>query len=157
MRTFLPALALLAACSTGTGSGSGAGAGGSDAATPPASASPTGLTETRWNLIELSGAPATRRGTERDPWIRFTAADGRAGGSTGCNSMGGPYTLDGDRLAFGPMISTKMACIENNLMAQEARFLAVLDSVERYTVSADTLALYVPGTAAAALRFAAAR
>ena len=156
MRTVLPALALLAACSTG--SGSGAGAGGSDASTPPAaSAAPAALTETRWNLIELSGAPATRRGTERDPWIRFTAADGRAGGSTGCNSMGGSYTLEGDRLTFGPMMSTKMACIENNLMAQETRFLAVLDSVERYTVSADTLALYVPGTAAAALRFAAAR
>ena len=156
MRTFLPALALLADCSTGTGSG--AGAGGSDVSAPPAAAAtPTPLVDTRWNLVELSGAPVTRRGTERDPWIRFTAADGRAAGSTGCNSMGGSYTLDGDRLTFGPMVSTKMACLEGNLMAQEGRFLAVLDSVERFTVAADTLALYVPGTAAAALRFAAAR
>jgi len=158
MRTFLPALALLAACSTGTGSGAGGGAGGSDVSAPPgADATPTPLSDTRWNLVELSGAPATRRGTERDPWIRFTAADGRATGSTGCNSMGGSYTLDGDRLTFGPMVSTKMACLEGNLMAQESRFLAVLDSVERFTVGADTLALYVPGTAAAALRFTAAR
>ena len=131
------------------------GAGG-DASAPPAAAA-SALTETRWNLVELSGTPAIRRGTERDPWLRFTAADTRAGGSTGCNSMGGPYTLDGERLTFGPMISTKMACLEGNVMAQEARFLAVLDSVERYTIAADTLALYVPGTAAAALRFTAAR
>ena len=149
MRTQLAAVLLVTACSAGGGAPAGDG--------PSAAAAAAPLTDIRWNLVEIGGAPAERRGTERDPWLRFTAADGRVGGSTTCNSLGGTYQASGDRLSFGPLISTKMACVEESLMAQESRFMAALDSVERFAISADTLRLYPAGATSAALRFTAAR
>jgi len=31
-------------------------------------------------------------------------------GSTGCNRCSGPYTVDGDTLELGAIVSTQMAC-----------------------------------------------
>jgi heat shock protein HslJ len=55
--------------------------------------------------------------------------------------MGGRYQLDGDRIAFSEMISTKMACIEDDRMRQEARFVGALERADRYAISGDTLSL----------------
>ena len=154
MRTLTFALLLLAACSTGSGA-----AGGDPAATgsTPGGAAALPLTETRWNLAAIGGMPAVARGTERDPWLRLGATEGRVAGSTGCNSMGGSFETSGDRLTFGPLITTRMACVEENLMAQESRLLAALDSVARFAISADTLSLLGAEGAAPTLRFTAGR
>ena len=154
MRTSLASLLLLAACSTGSG-GAGNAPGGATDGAPSAAAAP--LTDTRWNLVRIGADSAIRRGTERDPYLRFTDADKRVGGSTTCNSMGGTFEVTGDRISFGPLMSTKMACVEPELMAQETRFMSALDSVERFAISADTLSLYAAGAADPALRFTAAR
>jgi heat shock protein HslJ len=152
MRTSLAGLLLLAACSTGSG-GTGGAAGGD----PSAAVAAAPLTDTRWHLVRIGADSAIRRGTERDPYLRFTDADKRVGGSTTCNSMGGTYEVTGDRISFGPLMSTKMACVEPELMAQETRFMSALDSVERFAISADTLSLHAAGAADPVLRFTAAR
>lgn len=38
------------------------------------------------------------------------AADGRVSGTGGCNRISGKATISGDRIAFGPVASTFMAC-----------------------------------------------
>ncbi|MGM7670086.1 META domain-containing protein [Microbacterium sp. A93] len=43
------------------------------------------------------------------PWLRFDAG-GRLYGSDGCNRLMGQWTLTGDRIEFGRLVSTMMFC-----------------------------------------------
>lgn len=108
----------------------------------------TGLTGTAWVLEDLSGAGVVERGRAT---LEFDEA-GRASGRGSCNRYSGPVTLTGDRISFGPLISTKMACVEEALTAQETRFLAALEAAERYAVEGSELRIYVRGSTAP-LRF----
>ncbi len=61
------------------------------------------------------------------------AADGKVAGSGGCNRISGKASIAGDRISFGPMISTKMACAPA-VMNQESKFLAALGAVQRFEI-----------------------
>jgi putative lipoprotein len=63
------------------------------------------------------------------------AADGKVTGSGGCNRISGRAEVQGERITFGPMISTKMAC-PPAIMDQESKFLAALGDVQRFKVDA---------------------
>lgn len=105
----------------------------------------------RWRLVELEGQPSIAGGGAREPHLVFSRSDDvdRVGGATGCNSMGGTYEVDGDRIRFVELISTKMACVEEDRMRQEARFLGALQLADRYAISGDTLTLMAAGEAVA--------
>ena len=60
-----------------------------------------------WVLVSGIAVPLTP--ATASPSATF--AEGRVGGSTGCNRFTGPYTLDGDSLEIGQIASTRMACI----------------------------------------------
>ena len=62
------------------------------------------------------------------------AADGRAYGNAGCNHWFAPYTLDGDKLSFGTVGSTRKLYAPA-LMEQEKRFLQALTTVQRWDIS----------------------
>jgi len=62
------------------------------------------------------------------------AADGRAYGNAGCNHWFAPYQLDGDKLTFGKVGSTRKLCAPA-LMEQEKRFLQALETVQRWDIS----------------------
>ncbi len=61
-------------------------------------------------------------------------AAGRAEGHGGCNHWFAPYTLDGDKLSFGKVGSTRKLCAEA-LMEQEHRFFQALQGVQRWDIS----------------------
>ncbi|MBA1194768.1 META domain-containing protein [Pseudomonas entomophila] len=63
-------------------------------------------------------------------------SDNRAYGNAGCNHWFAPYTLDGDRLTFGPPGSTRKLCAPA-IMEQEQRFLDALPKVQRWDTSAE--------------------
>jgi heat shock protein HslJ len=63
-----------------------------------------------------------------------------AGGSAGCNTFDGPYTTNGAVAAIGPLATTRMACAED-VMAQEASFLAALQGVGRIEQRANAVNL----------------
>lgn len=94
-----------------------------------------------WRLIELEGQPSISGGGAREPHLRFSA-ENRVTGATGCNTLGGGYEGTGEQLRFGDLFSTKMACVEENRMAQETRFMRALEGVDRFAVSGDTLTLF---------------
>ncbi|MHB1225181.1 MAG: META domain-containing protein [Gemmatimonadaceae bacterium] len=106
----------------------------------------TPLAGSNWKLAELGGTPAVGGAdSERATQIRFHPDSGRIYGSGGCNRIAGPYTVAGDSLSFGPIMSTKMACLDDQANRQEVAFLSALDSTRRYRISGDTLTLIGTG------------
>jgi heat shock protein HslJ len=101
---------------------------------------PGELTNTYWKLTELDGQPVVV-GQAREPHLRLRD-DTHADGSTGCNSFSGTYERAGDRLTFGRLVTTLMACTDPALSRQEPRFLQVLASVDRAAAVGDRLTLY---------------
>jgi heat shock protein HslJ len=116
------------------------------------------LTGVEWRLTEIDGAPAvTSAGASgRDAYMQLAADSARVTGFTTCNRFFGAYETPGSgRLRFGQLGSTKMACVEVARSQQEQRFMAALESTDRYAISGDTLTLYEGERARA--RFVAAR
>ncbi|RYG58156.1 MAG: META domain-containing protein [Alphaproteobacteria bacterium] len=91
------------------------------------------LTETYWKLVELRGQPVK---TARKDAYMVLKTNGDVQGNGGCNGMGGTYTHTApNRLAFGPMIGTMMACAEG--MDTEQGLHAVLEQTDSYVIGDD--------------------
>jgi heat shock protein HslJ len=84
-------------------------------------------------------------------------ADGGLRGSGGCNRFNGRFTAQDGQLSIGPVASTRMACPQpEGSLAQEAAFLAALQSVTRARREADRLELRTAsGALAVSARLAA--
>lgn len=66
--------------------------------------------------------------------------DGTLGGSDGCNRYMSGYTLEEDRLAIGPIATTRMACRgPESLAEQAAAYAAVLGRVRGYRIEGGEL------------------
>ena len=105
----------------------------------PVSSSPTELSGADWRLIELNGTPAV---TDTRPWLRFNTDSLRITGNFGCNNGGGSFTAGPDRaIRFGPIATTRRACINEQMNAQETALGAALQSTDRYRIVSDTLEL----------------
>jgi len=61
-------------------------------------------------------------------------------GSSGCNRYSGVYTLDGNAITIGPLISTMMGC-EDSLMEQETAYLAAIQSAAEFDIEGTKLKL----------------
>lgn len=95
---------------------------------------PIKLAGTRWvaTTMFIGGAEVQFVNNAR-PTIDFNN-DGRSfGGSTGCNSYFGEYTIGGGTISFGDMGMTEIACDEP-LMTQESHVMAVLVEASIYSV-----------------------
>jgi heat shock protein HslJ len=124
---------------------------GFTAATMTASAADAALTDTEWTLESVRGitAVAGRGG----PPQMVLGADGGMNGSTGCNRMGGGFTVAGDAIAFTPIRTTRMYCADAYRTEQEllkafpdvARFVITGDRLELLTKDGVTLAVFVAG------------
>jgi heat shock protein HslJ len=99
------------------------------------------LAGTEWTLQELNGRAVAATGGAV-PTLSFGAADGRASGNGGCNQFSGTYTQEGASLHFGPLVSTRRACVDEAGNAQETAYLRALESVTRYSATAELLILY---------------
>ncbi len=118
-----------------------AGCAASAADRSSASSAPPSLEGTRWVMAggkAEGGSP---------PRLEFTR-EGRVSGYTGCNSLGGSYRLEGDRLEV-VAATTKRACLGPGGDA-ESRLLAVLADRPRVQVGPRSLVL----TGASGARFA---
>src|SRR6185295_4691458 len=85
------------------------------------------LTGPEWRLVSLGPAGAEAAVIQGTTVTLRFAEDGRASGSTGCNSYSGTYQVRGDNISFGRLISTKRACLDQNANQQESRFLSALE------------------------------
>jgi heat shock protein HslJ len=70
--------------------------------------------------------------------IQFQSAD--VSGIAGCNNYSGTYQVDGKKLTFGPLATTRQACATPlGVMEQENAYLAALSQVQSYKQSAKSL------------------
>jgi heat shock protein HslJ len=73
--------------------------------------------------------------------ITATFADGQLTGSAGCNSYGGEYTTAGNTLLLSPVIATRMACLDEGVMAAEDAYFNALASAGAYAVDGNLLTI----------------
>ncbi|WP_214000583.1 META domain-containing protein [Arsukibacterium sp.] len=88
----------------------------------------------RWQLTELLQKSVD---ADNNVYLQFDQA-GRVSGFTGCNSLTGGYQLQGPRLSFTPLATTRKACLQDNL---EPQLLDVLSKVDNISVAGDELSL----------------
>lgn len=107
------------------------------------------LDGTSWILSDFEGVTLI-------PGVDVTAefADGQISGTSGCNSYGGAYTLDGNNFSIGEIASTAMDCLDP-IMALETPFQEALLTATAVSLNEDTLTIetemgtltFVPQTA----------
>ncbi len=90
------------------------------------------LFDTQWNLVEINQTPIKTTDAVKTPYITFSKKEMKATGNNGCNSFFANFDTVEERLSFGPVGSTEMACQE--WMANEMAFLAMLQAARQYTI-----------------------
>jgi heat shock protein HslJ len=99
------------------------------------------LTGIDWRLVSFGSAGSEASLVAGTTVTLKFAEDGRASGSTGCNSYSGTYSVRGDSILFGRLISTKRACLDQKANQQEQRFLSALESANRFRLSSNRLTI----------------
>lgn len=102
-------------------------------------AASTPLRSGEWMVAELNGKKLVAPPEQR-PTLTFDADDKRVSGFGGCNRLTGGYEADGNKLKFGPVATTQMACAQG--MSTEADFAAALELVTSYKIEGDKLIVY---------------
>jgi len=101
---------------------------------------PPALLGTYWKLIALGQLPVPTRPPPQDAHLLLQEEGDSAVGNSGCNRFTGGYLVDGNSLSFGPLASTRMACVDT--MELEARFLDAMSRVDRYEIVDRELRLF---------------
>ncbi len=97
------------------------------------------LENKKWILTELMGQEFVPGEGSTEAFLYFDMETGRISGNNSCNVLNGSYELkEGNRIAFGPVASTMMACPD---MAIADQFNEVLGSADNYTIADGTLSL----------------
>lgn len=101
-----------------------------------AQSSDPALTGVTWLVERLKDAGEVDTGQST-----FTVTgEGKVATTLGCNRMGGTATIDGEKITFGPLMSTRMACAPL-LMKQEQIYADLLAKVRSYAFEDGMLVL----------------
>lgn len=93
-----------------------------------------------WRLTAFGPADAPAPAVEgTNAGLTFNE-DGAVSGTSGCNGLGGDYTVEGDQITFGEFVSTLMAC-DDPIMAQETAAHKVMTGTATYKIEGDTLTI----------------
>ncbi len=90
--------------------------------------------EGQWKLVSYNQTAAV---PDVETSIEFK--DGQMSGNVGCNGFGGEYTVNGNKIEFGPVMATMMFC--EAVADQESSTLAVLQNETTFILNEDRLTL----------------
>jgi heat shock protein HslJ len=102
----------------------------------------TGLAGSTWRFDDVAGVPVGPVPDRARPELTFED-DGQVFGTGGVNRLRGTYALDGDRLTFGPLVTTRSAGIPDH-ETRERAVLALLAGPSTVRVDGDVLLLVDP-------------
>ena len=103
------------------------------------------LLQDNWVLTSMQGDSIATNGPAKTiPRLEISLTQGRVTGTTGCNQLNGPVMADTHQILFGPLITTKMACMGPN-GAAEPTFLRLLSQPMPYRIDSGKLTLYQQG------------
>lgn len=93
-----------------------------------------------WRLVSYGSPESTMPAApDVDTSIVF-GADGKVNGNVGCNGFGGDYTVEGNTITFGQLVSTLMFC-EGPVGDQETTTLNVFVGTTTFVMDGDTLTI----------------
>lgn len=99
------------------------------------------LTGSSWQLVSI--LPRGRPGPALPAGeIALNFSSDSVGGFGGCNTYSGPYTLDADMVSIGAVVSTRMACTEDEGTLSEADYFATLEGEFEYRLNGKLLMLW---------------
>ena len=87
-----------------------------------------------WELVSYNQMPAV---PDVETSIEFK--DGQMSGNVGCNGFGGEYTVAGDTITFGSVMSTMMFC--ETVADQESTTIAVLQGKSSFVLDGNMLTI----------------
>lgn len=92
-----------------------------------------------WNLTELEGKNVVTTASTQPHLLFFPGQVNRVSGSAGCNKLNGSFELSAlNSMKFSPLMTTKMACIGENV---ETKFLEALGKVNTWSIINNQLLL----------------
>jgi len=94
--------------------------------------------EGQWKLVSY-GPAASQTPAAPDVETSIEFKDGQLNGNVGCNGFGGDYSVKGDQMEFGPVMSTMMYC--EAVAEQESGTLAVFQETAGFVLDGDTLTI----------------
>ncbi|MXO64208.1 META domain-containing protein [Altericroceibacterium endophyticum] len=100
------------------------------------------LTGSEWRFQSLDDTAFA----QEQGHLRFE--DDRISADIGCNQMGGPWHVNGDRLVAGPLVKTEMACLDSDVFAAERGLAALLVAAPNFKLDGDRLTLRSRGHSA---------
>lgn len=92
-----------------------------------------------WILESIEGKTYSRVENQNlHPTIEIYLAEERFGGNTGCNNMNGKVNVNGSKISFSNIVSTKMFCDG----VDETSFISALEKANSYKIEKMRLFLY---------------
>lgn len=107
------------------------------------------LLNTYWKLSEINGNPVITPENSKEVHIILTREgdESRLKGFAGCNTLGGTYLLEKEKLSFTP-ITTKMMC-DADRMKVEDYLLNALNTANGYSIEGENMELLIGDTSIA--------
>lgn len=106
----------------------------------PATRQPTARLEgNKWIFLRFAGTNAQSLPEGITAFAQFEK--GRVTGKSACNTFGGQYILDGDKITISKIFGTEMYCGEAK-SSVEQRFLDCLHHTTRYAITGDVLTIF---------------
>jgi heat shock protein HslJ len=98
------------------------------------------------------GGPGTPTAAELDgrtfvsEGLTLSFREGSLSAQPGCNTVGGPYDVEGGKLVVTELAMTEMACLDQALMDRDTAFVAFLQAGPTITLDGPTLTLATADT-----------
>lgn len=102
---------------------------------------PHSLAGSTWRFVTIDGSKAT------SPRATLEFAEDRVGANVGCNSMGGPWRIDQQRLLAGPLAQTEMYC-DGPVWQDEVAVSTLLSAAPQFELEGNWLVLRSSGHSA---------
>jgi heat shock protein HslJ len=92
-----------------------------------------------WVVESINGAAYSRvENQELHPTLEIYLAEERFSGNTGCNNINGSMNVEGEKISFSDITTTKMFCVD----VDETSFLTALRKATKYKIEKMRLYLF---------------